>query len=548
MSKLHKLRNPEETYFAREQPNSSLIYARDIFAKSELTPSPDRELSSLVAQVSQYLTDTDIIKFLEVQKRFDGPATMFDTGELVEHWGLRRTLKQVPEYMQSAKAAGITYAKANQLLLHTSKSDPYEFVQQETHLSLLSRAYRKCAEYQTNLPAHLKQFKQFIGVGAKNGILEGSLYGFSIATRLGLSIPQSCQMIMRLPEADGSASGYSIGHFNDALKTMLPAKVNPELVVKTFEQLGGERPWFQLGDYGGFGEIMTFGCSMYGITPNEMLALFVSRTRNGKKVELLESISSELETKEQVQVPNNIERYFHENNRELEQAAQPYRSKRGLNEGVRDLERLAKARYHCWEEVGEGMWVFDPDSNLWYSLGGKLEIPSMGEVLSGRVERVRHNLIPYDISLLSRSPILFHVHPEELDTFITPDRESLSHPELRDDITKFLTATPSRADYRIIAELIKESSQQIEPRSFIAHAIGLTELIYPQDVQQLEEMGKNSRDIRDQVMLNFDLEGYLFRNRGRVNRYDLAQSLLKDLNKILPKDFEIRLHPAGTQL
>lgn len=279
--------------------------------------------------------------------------------------------------------------------------------------------------------------------------------------------------------------------------------------------------------------------------------MFVTRARNGrgKNTPLLEAINTQLEARDKEQkavVIDGKERYFTEVNGELEHAAQPYRNRRSLNQGMRDLEKLAVASMYRWEEVGEGMWTFDPTAGIWYSLGGKLELPSMEEVLSGRAERVRHNFIPYDISALSEHPQLFHIHPEGLETFVAPPRESLTYHAMRDDITKFLSATPSRADYRIMAELIKQAKGQVKPHSFIVHSLGVTEFTYPTDIGALEEMGQKSRDIRDQVMLSFDVGKYIAMTRGAYDRFELISILVEGLNRSLPQGFNVRLHPVGT--
>jgi len=188
------------------------------------------------------------------------------------------------------------------------------------------------------------------------------------------------------------------------------------------------------------------------------------------------------------------------------------------------------------------MFVFDPKLGLWYSLGGQLELPSLGQVLSGRAERVRHNFLPYDISKLSKTPFLFHVHPEFLDCFVTPPRNSLTYPHLRDHFTKFLTATPSRADYKAVAELMKMSKSEVFPRSFITHALGTTEFVYPHDIRAIGQMAEKSRDLRDEILLNLNP------NPGLLNstKNDFVKILFEDLNSRLPKGFAINLECPPT--
>ena len=525
---INQLRYPVYTMKSRgEKPDNPREYARQIFRENNISPQPDSELADLIADCSQYMKNTDLGNFLQAQKKFDGPVRVIDTDRKVEHWSLRECLKQLPDYMEASESAGLTYHQANRLLVHMLNSDPYNFSQVEITTTLMTRAYRRGAEAGVNISDSYGTIRDMITVSAKNGVCNGAFYAFSVLMRLGLSVEQASGMIMRLPKADGSASGYTFPHFNDAINSMLPAKVNPDLVVEVFSMLGGERPWFSLGEYKEFTEMMTFGCPSHGITPNEMLAKFIARKGD------LKEMYADLNATEKT----TIESYFTETFRELEFAAQPYRNKKSLNQGMRDLEKLAVAHSHRWEEVGEGMWVFDPAKETWYSLGGQLELPGMGQVLSRTADRIRHNFVAYDISALSNNPFLFHVHPEDLESFIAPPRETMAYPQFSDDITKFLTATPSRADYGIAAELMKES--KVSTRSFIAHALGITEFTYPNDISQLEKMKEKSRDIRDQVMLNFDVNMYMTIS-------NLVQRLVKNLNETLPQGFGVVLHPTGT--
>ncbi len=525
-----------------------LRYARRLFLDSNLRPPPDGELSDLVASAGQHLTDEDLTRLLAAQKRFDGPVTMLETGEVVEHYRLRRTFKLLPEYMQAASVAGLTYKQANAVLHKYFTSEPYEFNDPSLLIHLLGRAYRQAAASGVKISQSIGTFKKMIALGAKSGVVDGNVYAFTIALRLGLSVDQACRIVMRIPEAEGGAAGYPVPHFNDAIKSMLPARVNPDLVVEAFDVLGGDRPWMNMGDYQGFKQLMTYGCPILGITPNEMLAKFVARAKNRRRrTPLLETVASKIESDQNdcVTVSHPRDRYFTETSGKLEHAAQPYRNQRSLNDGIRDLETLAIASHGDWDEVGMGMWVFDPASSTWYSLGGELELPGMANILSGRANYVRHNFVRYDISELSATPLLFHVNPEGLDSFIAPSRESMAFPRLRDNITKFLTATPSRADYETAAELLKGSHHSVPLRSFIAHKLGVTEFSYPADIERIEDMKVRARDIRDQVMVECDPLDIVI-NYG-FETLPFVQRLMGELNSRLPQGFGIVMYPTGKQ-
>ncbi len=543
---LYKMSNELSTYVRRDKPENPKSYTLQVFRDNSLSPRPDSELTDLIATSSQYMDDGDLARFLQAQKKFDGPVTMMDTNEKIEHYKLRKCLKELPGYIANAETAGLRYEQAVDVLMHTLGSDRFDFSEVDSYIMLLARVFKTAKRSGINLGQHVDALKDIITFGGKSWGPEmgPSLYMIPIALRLGLSVEQAYKIFKKIDEVGSPATGYVTPHFNDALKSMLPAKVDPALVAEAFELIGDNNGYYA-GLYDFFKTIMTFGGPMRGMTPNDVLTLFITRVKTGKSMPLLEAGEGGEQKREVIEVSK--EKYFIENENDvLEHAALPYCMGKTLNAGVRDLEKLAVARSHRWEEVGEGMWVFDPKKKIWYSLGGQLELPGMGAVLSGTADRVRHNFIPYDISALSDTPFLFHVHPEGLDSFVSPPRDSMTYPEFRDDITKFLTATPSRADYGTIAELLKQSQRKVPTRSFIAHALGITEFTYPNNIAQLEEMKEKSRDIRDQAMLWFDVEDYVSRNGFSSNRFDLVQRLVHDLDERLPEGFRVILHPVGT--
>jgi hypothetical protein len=58
-----------------------------------------------------------------------------------------------------------------------------------------------------------------IKLGAEAGVIDGCFYSFSNLIRSGLSVEQACKTVMIIPEREGSASGYPMPHFNDAVKS-----------------------------------------------------------------------------------------------------------------------------------------------------------------------------------------------------------------------------------------------------------------------------------------------------------------------------------------
>ena len=489
----------------------------------------DSELRIQLEQCELHFRGNDFRKFLQAQRRFDGNGPVYVTDSRKEiynrpiyNYHLRKTLNGIPTYMKSIEPSGLSYEQGMDLLLHLFNGDKYNFTDKESQIIIL-RKFLDASKEDKSLSKSVDKIKEVMTAGVGGSGMGGSLYGSYIASRLGIPTAQSAPMVVR-----GTKGSYVVGPFNEALKSMLPAKPNPKLIVEAFNIMDGNgKNYWSSGNYKVFKQCMTFAVPSMGISIDNMLAKFISAAKERKELECPDDKQLKVLKKE---------KYFLPYNGELDHFAQPYVTRRSLKEGLADLLRLADASYNEWEEVGEGMFVFDPKMQLWYSLGGELELPSMGEVLSGRAERVRHNFLPYDVSNLSETPFMFHVHPCELDTFLKPDEKVLTYPYLREHITKFLMATPSRADYKVIASIMKEAKREIKPRSFIAHELGITEFVYPNDIKVIEDMGEKSRDLRDQSLL------YPPMRLLEMNEKLFVVGLIKDLNTRLPEGFSINLN------
>jgi len=499
---------------------------------------PDLELRTQLKQCEPYFQSDDFGKFLQAQRRYDKqPVHVAKEGqnpfdalkdEPVHQYHLRKTLRVLPGYMQTVEPAGLSYEQGLDLLMHLFEGDKYDFTDKASDLLILTKSLDASRGDET-LTRSVDKVKKLMSAGVGGSGMGGTLYSFFITSRLGLPIADMAQIIV-----DGAEGSYVIGPFNEALKAMLPAKPRTELVTEAFHILNGDgQNYWNAGGYIGFKQLMTFGVPGRGISVNDALAFIVTAAKSKGKRKQLTGMKEDIGT-----TPNcSKEIYFLPYEGNLNHFAQPYMTKKSLMEGIRDLEVLANGSSHDWVEIGEGMFVFDPKTSLWYSLGGELETPSMEEVLSGRAERVRHHFLSYDLSELSKTPFMFHVHARELGCFVTPNRDLLTYPHLQQHLTKFMTATPSRADYKAVAQLMRDAKGKVEPRSFIAHALGITEFLYPYDIIAIEGMGEKVRDIRDQTLLN--PKPYMV----SLQEAPFVEALIRDLNTRLPKGFEIKLNP-----
>lgn len=501
----------------------------------------DRELKTLMQESKPYFKDNDFDKFLKAQKKYDKTPCIVD-GTRVFQYQLRKTLGEIPSYFQSVEHSGLNYKQGLGLLMHLLEKDPYDFSDKRSDMIILGKALRASKQDET-LSKNLSKIKKLTSAGVGGSGMGGSLYSLFITARLGLPLSESGQMIV-----NGTKGSYVIGPFNEALRSMLPAKPESNLVTEAFDIMyGNGNNYWNAGGYKLFKELMTFVAPSKNIPINNMLSLFISSSKSKSQQKRLEAMLEENSEKKDKSKNSNDE-YFLKHKGRLEYFAQPYVIQRTLEQGIDDLKKLATASYYNWDETGEGMFVFDPEKELWYSLGGELELPSMGEVLSGTAERVRHRFISYDISKLSETPFLFHIHPEELDCFVSPKDRDMDR-DVKDYLTKFITATPSRADYKVVAELMSDAKTKVKTRAFIAHCHGMTEFTYPDNIKDIEEMSKKSRDLRDQVFLKYNGLSpwqikYIINESDEFNRLYFVKKLMNELNDILPQGFAVNLDSA----
>jgi len=237
--------------------------------KYRLSPSPDLELRTQLKECEHHFQGGDFVKFLEAQKRFDEPVHVMkkrqllqDTWEsnLVYHYGLRKTLRKLPAYMQAVKQSGLNYEQGFGLLMHLFEGDKYNFIQKESDIVILAKALN-ASQGDKSLPRNIRKVKKLMSAGCGGSGMRGTLYSLYITSRLRVPVAQASPMII-----EGAKNGYTIGPFNEALKSMLPANPNPELVVEAFNILVGNGINYWNGTtYNYFEQFMTFAAPGNGI-------------------------------------------------------------------------------------------------------------------------------------------------------------------------------------------------------------------------------------------------------------------------------------------
>ncbi len=221
--------------------------------------------------------------------------------------------------------------------------------------------------------------------------------------------------------------------------------------------------------------------------------------------------------------------YFPEiNTKHVIHGIMPYRVKQSLMNGISDLKKAGK------HDCTEGQFVFSPETETWYSLGGRTSVA---------IGRVRHEAYCYDISQLSVAPVIIHAHPEKSEIFVTPDRDSLSHSCLQKKLTKFFSAVPSGADFMFLAECAELASSPFPLHGMIVTSSGITVYKAPNDTKKVKEFAQSFQSLKDNVLLNFDVSGYLAAGSFAESDEQFARNMVERVNKTLPKGFSIKTLP-----
>jgi hypothetical protein len=365
----------------------------------------------LATQIEQLdLPEADILSLLAKYERFNPTAQVHDgTRYNVDHnYFVRSFVASLPPYIAAGRTVGLSEKRIAGMAKHVLDRNPFElsgetppFVLHELGVVFETRAGRQ----EPITSQDYNRLKRLISLTGKYGVMIGAAHALVHTTRLGLSVEQAAQIIGHLPDADGHMSSYAIGYFNEALASLIPAPVNPDDVTEIFAALSGERPYFRTTAYRDFEELVIFDSPAKRRSPQALLEILKACMAGGSSIDDAMMYVAEDQSSAQltagpdhmvlIEPAADIERYFYPKNGELEILGLPYRVKRSFAEGLQDLTKIATATRNDPIKSGEGMWVFDQESETWYSLSGKTQI------LEGRV---RTYTLPYDVSLLSKTP------------------------------------------------------------------------------------------------------------------------------------------------
>ncbi len=478
------------------------------------------ELSLLISNALPYFKNNDFSELMDILLYPDDKITYSHNAYVST---LTDCLEGLPLYMESAKKVNLSYTDSVDVIAETVILNPYSSIMRIEHeLEGYTMVYNSFSNNNIDLNKDLNEFKELIHKSLDTGISTHALGCLNLTTNLGLSISQSNDMISKLIDADGSLSGYSIRSMYDALNSLKFSNIKPELLVKAFDILGGDRPYYQQSNYSQFSEAITFQIPGSGISIDDFLKYII----NSKNLQLTDN--SSLLPNESIKDPLNIDNYFIDiKSSNLDYAKLPYKSKISLKEGVNELSNLANRKDSIFNEVAEGVWIFAPESETWYSLGGSTNVSA---------ERARTTFLEYDISLLSSNPIFFHTHPKNLEFIGYVSRDSGIEPKFNDMLKKYVAITPSSADYSAIEEFMKSSKNKINLESYIVHSRGLTKINASEDIDDIHKMSNLSRTIRDSAIKTFIPEDKIY-----SDNFESLSELLIYQNSIMPENFKLNL-------
>lgn len=517
------------------------------FQTNGWSPLPDDELSDLLFKALdvtnlptltayiQKVAKTDAQPVYHVQSLPGQQAIDNDSRQAVYWHHLRRDLAVFPGYFAATQKAGLTERQGADILLALA-SHASEFAMMgltpkiENIRDILDQtAPTDPKTTHRGLLALLKKAKEDGSAGRATAIVKMGLAA-------SMSFEQSLDIVNTIYERS-SLPEYVFMRLYDELHAMASNTAGGDALHAGLKAILGDNPYRE-ANFAGFTHL-TYTAVAH--TPHALSTVFQkiaqpSRKRLGaevtdkpKKSPLARASTAFLPKRKTHDYKKPPEDYFPVLSKPaLTHGVFPYRMSRSFADGLSDLQRLMKT------DNAEGCFVFDPVRQIWYSLGGRTELG---------YSRVRHEHYPYDLSLLSETPFFLHVHPQETECFITPNRDSLVYPQLQDKLTKLMAALPSTADWNGVASLMDGTSKPIHLKSLIVTSTGITEMIFPQNASLVKDFAETYGVLRDQVLLNFDAGRYLRMHGVNDDFSGFVQTMLLLINRKFPDQFAIDQYP-----
>jgi hypothetical protein len=500
------------------------------FNDNSLSPLPDDELRYLFSDVAEFMTPEQITTYIEHAKRFDVQPVHVSHDNRVEdvvYWYCLRTdLRAMPTFFQAGLKLGLSNDDCNTLLINLADAFIYDSRHGDDTISLATDIFYRLIE--TGQSLNVATLQAFLLIAKEDGEIMRALRIARLGMNAGLSIEQSTDIVRRLYAAPGII-GYTLMGFYDEIDVLRANAVEADLLYEALKVTIDIDLSPRM-----FTQFFQIAAAQSPLTQTEILNRFLKiskDSRPGKKAQDALLKVAELSTSILPRGKGTIKAvsdYFPEiPGNKLILGCLPYRMSKSLKDGLTDLKQLME------QEYTQGIWIFDKQSETWYSMGGRTP---------NSLERVRHEFYPYDIASLSSTPIVVKTNPEKSEIMIAPDRRTLEFPRFEKRLTSFLTAMPSGADLSMIAELQKASSKKVPITGLIVSSQGVTEFNVPEDADIVSSVAATLKELKGKVIAELDQAEAVKEYGTQGKSIEFVQRLNLDLMRKMPSGFKIVVH------
>lgn len=211
---------------------------------------------------------------------------------------------------------------------------------------------------------------------------------------------------------------------------------------------------------------------------------------------------------------------------QLQSSFEAYRTQRSREQGEKELETLAK------KDPNEGVWIYSPSQNMWYSLGGQTrEID----------EKVRFTFLPYELREFGADAEFYHTHPAQRASVLEQTYSHISDEQTRRQLLNFAMSVPSEKD--VISFSIMSQNQEGNPQYtlHIMHGQGKTTFTVNMDLEKLAEVIPNFRVLKGQVEQLLITQ--LLNSSTPMNEKKFVSLGVTELQKVLSEGIKIQFEP-----
>ncbi|HEY1096080.1 MAG TPA: hypothetical protein VGF14_02455 [Alphaproteobacteria bacterium] len=515
-------------------------------------------LREAVMNYYQLFDDPDCISFLDdgFLALLDQTLNFMNVEELTSYiqrvkrfnWSrrLKRDLTNFPDFYQAMQSHDIKNEQATQLLFKfadTMKHDNIGIRDQITSTTtILKNSKDRDFQFKEAMPAFEKTVES---LGA-SGDFNKDLLTIAVFIKAGLTPEQSME-IVNDTHAKSNMGHYALYGLYDEVDVLGANNIDGPNLYKLFKVMMGDNPYHSSGNFNHLVQLLDVIATNSTISPADAVTRILAPFENDQ---LPEAETSEQPTLSDIFVSQlnsgiqknsepvafhyikDVDSYFPDLPvKKLMTGILPYRLQKDLVSGIGDLKELMETQNQ------EGSFIFDPEKEIWYSLGGRTSY------LMG-ANNIRHEFAPYDVAKLSQNPVMIHMHPRFGEVFISPSPHYMKYPVLQEKWTAYRIALPSSADYNMCAEFIENASSSVQLSSFIVTPVGLTEMKMPNDPHAIKQVGLEFLEQKDHLFDNFKSWHYIQTGQHqKENALDFVQHLLPDINNGLPEDFQINIYP-----